>query len=98
VTLDAMRGLAALAVAVFHVYNPLVPGGYLAVDFFFVLSGFVLDRTYRPRFAAGLGVRAFMLARLRGSGRCICAGWCCASAGWRCWLRAMPPTLAGARC
>jgi peptidoglycan/LPS O-acetylase OafA/YrhL len=50
-----MRGLAALAVAVFHVYNPLVPGGYLAVDFFFVLSGFVLDRTYRPRFAAGLG-------------------------------------------
>ncbi|WP_343611257.1 acyltransferase [Novosphingobium sp.] len=80
-TLDAMRGLAALAVAVFHVYNPLVPGGYLAVDFFFVLSGFVLDRTYRPRFAAGLGVRAFMLARfarlwpLHLCGLVLCFGW-----------------------
>ena len=44
----------------------LLPRGYPAVDFFFMLSGFVMARTYEPRLAAGLGVRAFMGARMRG--------------------------------
>jgi peptidoglycan/LPS O-acetylase OafA/YrhL len=42
--LDSLRGLAALAVAVFH-FNPGW-GGYLAVDFFLVLSGFILSHSY----------------------------------------------------
>jgi peptidoglycan/LPS O-acetylase OafA/YrhL len=81
VTLDAMRGLAALAVALFHLSNTLVPAGYLAVDFFFVLSGFVLDHTYRRRFAAGLGVGEFMARRflrlwpLHLCGLVLCFGW-----------------------
>jgi peptidoglycan/LPS O-acetylase OafA/YrhL len=81
VTLDAMRGLAALAVAVFHFNNDLVPAGYLAVDFFFVLSGFVLDHTYRARFAAGLGAGAFMARRfvrlwpMHLCGLVLCFGW-----------------------
>ena len=62
-TLDGMRGLAAIAVALFHLDPAVMPGGYLAVDFFFVLSGFVLLRTYEPRFRAGLGTRQFMLIR-----------------------------------
>jgi len=76
-----MRGLAALAVAIFHFNNGLVPAGYLAVDFFFVLSGFVLDHAYRPRFAAGLGVGAFMARRfvrlwpLHVCGLVLCFGW-----------------------
>jgi len=52
--LDAWRGLAALIVAMFHlqaIYPALVPGQPFAgcaafVDFFFVLSGFVLARGY----------------------------------------------------
>ena len=40
-----------------------MPGGCLAVDFFFVLSGFVLVRTYEPRFKMGLGIARFMLIR-----------------------------------
>lgn len=48
-TLDALRGVAAVAVMFFHagLVAPLaLPGGYLAVDLFFVLSGFVIARAY----------------------------------------------------
>jgi peptidoglycan/LPS O-acetylase OafA/YrhL len=64
VTLDGLRGLAAIAVALFHFDPALMPSGYLAVDFFFALSGFVLLRTYAERFAAGLGARRFIALRL----------------------------------
>jgi len=43
-TLDALRGLAAIIVAIFH-FSPWW-GGYLAVDFFLVLSGFILSHSY----------------------------------------------------
>ncbi|PEQ11810.1 hypothetical protein B2G71_15320 [Novosphingobium sp. PC22D] len=59
-----MRGLAALAVALFHFNISLMPHGYLAVDFFFALSGFVLWRSYQPRWREGLGTRAFLARRL----------------------------------
>ncbi|MET1755971.1 acyltransferase [Novosphingobium sp. RD2P27] len=64
VTLDGMRGLAAIAVALFHFDIYLMPHGYVAVDFFFVLSGFVLYRSYLPRFREGLGIGRFMVQRL----------------------------------
>lgn len=63
VTLDGMRGLAAIAVALFHFDIYLMPHGYVAVDFFFVLSGFVLYRSYLPRFRQGLPIGRFMLQR-----------------------------------
>lgn len=51
--LDSIRGLAALIVVVFHipVWNsvldvPFLRNGYLMVDLFFVLSGFVIFRAY----------------------------------------------------
>ena len=44
-TLDAMRGLAGISIAYFHIL-PTWPG-YLAVDFFLVLSGFILSHVYR---------------------------------------------------
>jgi peptidoglycan/LPS O-acetylase OafA/YrhL len=40
-----------------------LPGRYLAVDFFFVLSGFVLSHVYGARLASGMGMFAFMRAR-----------------------------------
>lgn len=43
-TLDSLRGLAAIAIVVFHVTGDW--GGYLAVDFFLVLSGFILSHKY----------------------------------------------------
>lgn len=63
VTLDGMRGIAAIAVALYHFDIYLMPHGYVAVDFFFVLSGFVLYRSYLPRFRQGLGFGTFMAQR-----------------------------------
>lgn len=64
VTLDGMRGIAALAVALFHFNISQAPHGYVAVDFFFALSGFVLATSYLPRWQAGMGTGEFMLKRL----------------------------------
>lgn len=68
-SLDGLRGLAALAVVLFHVCIPLgliaAPNGYLAVDFFFLLSGYVLAHVYEARLRAGrIGPWAFMRRRL----------------------------------
>mgnify|MGYP003579300107 CR=1 FL=1 len=68
VVLDGMRGLAALAVITDHVpsefMRALLPGRYLAVDFFFVLSGFVLAHVYGERLRQGMGLLSFMRVRL----------------------------------
>lgn len=59
-----MRGLAALCVAIYHFAEGAVFGGYLAVDFFFVLSGFVLMNTYGDRLAAGMSGGHFIKLRI----------------------------------
>ncbi len=68
VVLDGMRGLAALAVITDHVHSgfltALLPGRYLAVDFFFVLSGFVLAHVYAERLKSGMSMWAFMRVRV----------------------------------
>ena len=67
--LDALRGVAALTVVVFHLgqvkLEPnLFPHGYLAVDFFFVLSGFVVAHAYEAALRDTLTWRAFAVKRL----------------------------------
>jgi peptidoglycan/LPS O-acetylase OafA/YrhL len=69
--LDSWRGIAACMVALMHVnaYShieqlALVRNAYLFVDFFFVLSGFVIASTYQERIAGGFSVGRFMLLRL----------------------------------
>ncbi|PZM07374.1 acyltransferase family protein [Rhizobium tubonense] len=62
-SLDAMRGLAAFAVVVYHLQRPYAPSAYIAVDFFFVLSGFVIARAYGEKLASGMSVAEFMKAR-----------------------------------
>ena len=55
--LDGLRGIAAIIVVTFHLAEPLagsrfdnlVNHGYLAVDFFFLLSGFVIGYAYDDR-------------------------------------------------
>ena len=66
-TLNGMRGIAALAVAMMHFqwflsgFHPAIVS--VAVDFFFVLSGFVIAYAYSAELAAGLPRRHFLLAR-----------------------------------
>ena len=55
--LDGLRGVAAILVVCFHLFeahatshfNQIINHGYLAVDFFFVLSGFVIGYAYDDR-------------------------------------------------
>lgn len=68
--LDGLRGIAAISVMLYHVHNVFGSGqwfqaGYLAVDLFFLLSGFVLTLVAEPRMHRGLGVRGFLDARIR---------------------------------
>ena len=84
VTLDGLRGIAALAVVTRHapdffqsisiliqpadLTKPAISVGpffesYLAVDFFFVLSGFVLAHSYGERLSAGMSSARFMILR-----------------------------------
>ncbi len=69
--LDGLRGVAALAVVVFHFMEWIYPDftqnfighGFLAVDFFFCLSGFVIAYAYDNRLPK-MGIRAFFTSRL----------------------------------
>ena len=67
-TLDGMRGVAAVVVLIFHfrLFFPQVfipPNGYLAVDLFFGLSGFVLAHAYGAKMTGGMTVGQFMRMR-----------------------------------
>lgn len=66
--LDGLRGVAAFAVILDHVpsgmLGDLVSGRALSVDFFFVLSGFVLAHAYGDKLEDGWSPWAFMRARL----------------------------------
>jgi peptidoglycan/LPS O-acetylase OafA/YrhL len=68
VTLDGLRGVAAITVVIFHysihLGHPLLPNAYLAVDFFFALSGFVIAHAYERKLRAGQGFASFMRKRL----------------------------------
>jgi peptidoglycan/LPS O-acetylase OafA/YrhL len=69
--LDSWRGIAACLVALFHfdayshLYGvPFLRNSWLFVDFFFVLSGFVIAANYQQRLLDGFGVGRFLLLRL----------------------------------
>ena len=65
-TLDAIRGIGAISVLLFHmglVWH-IAPYGYLAVDVFFALSGFVMAMTYERDLKFGMTVGQFYTLRL----------------------------------
>lgn len=68
--LDSLRGLCACLVALFHlksngaiVDSALIRNSWIFVDFFFVLSGFVIGASYRDRLCQGYPVRDFLWLR-----------------------------------
>lgn len=76
--LDGLRGLAALAVMLTHygrfTGQPLFRGAVVAVDLFFILSGFVIAFSYEQKILAGMSARAFAQARLVRLGPLYYAG------------------------
>lgn len=68
-TLDAVRGVAAISVMLYHlgalVGDPkIAPFGFLAVDLFFMMSGFVLARSYEPKISKSLSWGKFTILRI----------------------------------
>ena len=69
--LDALRGVAAIMVVSFHLFeahatsrfNQIINHGYLAVDFFFLLSGFVVSYAYDDRWNS-MSIGSFFKRRL----------------------------------
>ena len=65
--LDGLRGVAALIVVAYHIFdsNPVnsVNHGYLAVDFFFLLSGYVMGYAYDDRWDT-MSIGSFFKRRL----------------------------------
>jgi peptidoglycan/LPS O-acetylase OafA/YrhL len=65
--LDGMRGVAAVIVVIFHTaqtHDSNLPLAALAVDFFFLMSGFVVAYAYEARLQSTLGFPAFVCIRL----------------------------------
>jgi peptidoglycan/LPS O-acetylase OafA/YrhL len=65
--LDGLRALAVLAVLAFHENLPGFPGGFLGVDIFFVLSGYLITDLLAARFAktGRVGLNSFWVRRAR---------------------------------
>ncbi|MCB1721025.1 MAG: acyltransferase [Rhodospirillales bacterium] len=69
IALDGLRGIAALFVVAFHALSPfdkanIISHAHLAVDFFFLLSGFVIAHAYENRLISGLSFGKFLKIRL----------------------------------
>jgi len=68
--LDGLRGVCALTVLFYHCSNffhkgPIFLHGFLAVDMFFILSGFVISLTYEEQLRNGGQTRNFLFNRAR---------------------------------
>ncbi|EJN02272.1 acyltransferase family protein [Phyllobacterium sp. YR531] len=51
--IDGLRALAVLFVVIFHINENLIPGGFVGVDIFFVISGFVITQRILKDLAGG---------------------------------------------
>jgi peptidoglycan/LPS O-acetylase OafA/YrhL len=65
--IDGLRALAVFAVVLYHLGINWIPGGFLGVDLFFVISGYVITRLILDSIesANGLDLREFYAARVR---------------------------------
>ncbi len=65
--IDGLRALAVFAVVLYHLGITWIPGGFLGVDLFFVISGYVITRLILDSIesANGLDIKEFYSARVR---------------------------------
>ena len=65
--IDGLRAVAVIAVMLYHLGLSWIPGGFLGVDLFFVISGYVITRLLLDSIqrSGGLDLRAFYKARIR---------------------------------
>ncbi|CWM76775.1 TPA: acyltransferase family protein [Neisseria meningitidis] len=53
--IDTLRAAAVLSVIVFHIEKNWLPGGFLGVDIFFVISGFLMTEILLREMSGGGG-------------------------------------------
>jgi peptidoglycan/LPS O-acetylase OafA/YrhL len=64
--IDGLRAIAVVAVLAFHAFPAVLPGGFVGVDVFFVISGFIITRTYYDGLCrGGVALRRFYAKRVR---------------------------------
>lgn len=82
--IDGLRAIAVLAVIGFHAFPALVPGGFVGVDIFFVISGYLISTIILTAVNAGrFSVATFYARRIRRIfpaliavlAACYAAGW-----------------------
>ena len=66
-SIDGLRAIAVIAVLLYHLGLSWIPGGFLGVDLFFVISGYVITRLLLDNIetANGLDLRGFYAGRAR---------------------------------
>jgi peptidoglycan/LPS O-acetylase OafA/YrhL len=66
-SIDGLRAIAVTAVLLYHLGISWIPGGFLGVDLFFVISGYVITRLILDSInqSSALDLRAFYAARIR---------------------------------
>ena len=66
-SIDGLRAIAVTAVVLYHLGITWIPGGFLGVDLFFVISGYVITRLILDSInqSSALDLRAFYAARIR---------------------------------
>lgn len=66
IDVDGLRALAVLAVIVYHFNKAWLPGGFLGVDIFFVISGFLITSIIFSEIKANeFSLKAFYLRRIK---------------------------------
>ena len=110
IILDALRAMAGLTVPLFHIcenlgrpplhYDSICGHGYLAVEFFLLLMGYMLAYAYDRRWSAGMGLGEFFRRRLARLHPLVLSGvllgvvvFCVQSVfgfSWMSWLQGLP--------
>lgn len=82
--IDGLRAIAVLSVVIFHAFPSLIPGGFIGVDVFFVISGFLISTIIFKGVAAGTfkfsdfysrRIRRIFPSLIIVSITCYVAGW-----------------------
>ncbi|MFT7036050.1 MAG: peptidoglycan/LPS O-acetylase OafA/YrhL [Cyclobacteriaceae bacterium] len=64
--IDGLRAIAVVSVIVFHAFPSVLPGGYIGVDIFFVISGFLITSIIEREIADhSFSIKSFYLKRIK---------------------------------